>query len=448
MKFNFSIGVFYIALVLVVTSCVNEETPIEITLLTQKIESDGERYPKTVDTLLFPEMSGDTVNYIPQLTLKRIDLSKEITAPLKVEQGKVAVFLQQSLDKEAIAEGMDGMKIAKPFTEPNATLNAASISTLIAKFGVKNCFVYAPKVKQAAITDSTSVFQDMTVLKAAMVKHANRTQQTKFLVLYDLDIKLIWQCGISNERAIDTLHDLKREPVGCGISNEGARDTTKVEIVIPPLPSKLNAPTNLSPNNRLAENTLTTTLSWNKNNIGATYEVKLVNVNTGATLLNYENIGDNNTKWVSGLQNGQNYRWSVRTRRGFAKVESNSTTFFVAAPAPLKAPTDLSPSNKQKLPANTSSTTLSWNKNNSDGVTYEVKLVKIENSVETILLDYVNVGDSNTKKVAGLKMSDKYRWRVRAIKNGLPNAESTEATFSILYKLDTPQKIPVEDLKQ
>lgn len=115
------------------------------------------------------------------------------------------------------------------------------------------------------------------------------------------------------------------------------------------------------------------------------------------------------------------------------------------APVYLKAPTNLSP-NKIKL-TSTSSVKLSWTKNNDAGATYQIKLVKLDGASETVVSNYEDVGDKSTKEVTGLKSGDRYRWRVRVLRNGL-TIESTDATFAISFQPGSSPEIPVRDFEK
>ncbi|MEN9611354.1 MAG: hypothetical protein RLZZ628_2168 [Bacteroidota bacterium] len=205
------------------------------------------------------------------------------------------------------------------------------------------------------------------------------------------------------------------------------------------IPVTLVAPSNLSPNLTLAANATSATLSWTKNNAAgiATYEVRLVNVATGAVLLNYESVGDANSKTVSGLQAGQSYRWVVRAvRSGSTSAESAAVTFSI--PVTLVAPSNLSPNST--LAANATSATLSWTKNNAAGIaTYEVRLVNV--ATGAVLLNYESVGDANSKAISGLQAGQSYRWVVRAVRSGSTSAESAAVTFSIPVTLVAPSNL-------
>ncbi|GAB2584964.1 hypothetical protein GCM10027190_37520 [Spirosoma areae] len=206
----------------------------------------------------------------------------------------------------------------------------------------------------------------------------------------------------------------------------------------------LNTPTLTYPGNgeSLAQMP-SVSLSWRKNNEtgSATYAVEIVNNATGTVLgdWNYKSVGDQAYAFVTGIQPGQTYRWIVQAvRAGSTSVKSGAFTFKVGGIAPptpppvaaLVAPTPTAPTNALILPAGTTSTTLRWNKNNTDGVaTYAVRLVDL--TTNTTIWDYANKSNVNETVVQNLQNGHTYRWVVRVERSGSTNAESGVYTFSV-----------------
>ena len=194
----------------------------------------------------------------------------------------------------------------------------------------------------------------------------------------------------------------------------------------------LTIPTLTSPINdfELGAGTVSANLQWNKNNTGASYAVRLVNVTDNIVLLNYQNVGDVGAYTASGLQDGKSYRWVVRAvKSGSADAETGPATFKVAnAAVALTIPTLTSPINDFELGAGTVSANLQWNKNNT-GASYAVRLVNLTDNI--VLLNYQNVGDVGSYTASGLQDGKSYRWVVRAVKSGSADAETGPATFKV-----------------
>jgi hypothetical protein len=187
-----------------------------------------------------------------------------------------------------------------------------------------------------------------------------------------------------------------------------------------------SVPTLITPANGAANQALSLTLTWNKTNTAATYDLQYcTDVNFASNVTNSAALTDT-AQAISGLTNETTYYWRVKANNAGGSSTwspARSFTTIVAAPSvpTLSLPADNAVS--QEL-----SPTLSWEAVNG-GPSYNVQVATTSAFTSTIRNDTTL---ATSKALNGLANSTDYYWRVRAINAGGVSAWSTARKFTTI----------------
>jgi hypothetical protein len=168
-------------------------------------------------------------------------------------------------------------------------------------------------------------------------------------------------------------------------------------------------PTLIAPIDGSTGQSITPTLTWSTVSDAATYHVQVSTANTFPTILTEDSTLTSAAKTLSGLANGTQYYWRVRTKnvgRISAWTSPWGFTTIIAIPQmpTLTAPVD-------GATGQSITPTLTWS-TVSGATTYHVQ-VSTDNTFATILTEDSTL-TSTSKALSSLVNSTQYYWRVRA----------------------------------
>ncbi len=187
-----------------------------------------------------------------------------------------------------------------------------------------------------------------------------------------------------------------------------------------------SVPTLNSPADASTMVSLAPTLTWSFALSALTYELQVAtNPSFAAPMINLVNIGTTN-KPISGLVNGTQYYWRVRSTNTFGSSAWSTVWSFTTLPIQAPdAPTLTAPNDNANSIA--TNPTLIWN-TSFGAATYSVQISTLQDFSTTV---YQQTGISGTQKsVSGLAVNTQYYWRVAATNSGGTSAWSSVWNFT------------------